>query len=96
MIYFLKNMDFHNQKNLFNNHRHQAIRNLFIEKRKLLGLSQNELAIEMQTDISSIIHMESYPGNLNFSDIKRFGEALKISINELENLLKYHSYNNNL
>ena len=42
----------------------------------------------MQTDISSIIHMESYPGNLNFSDIKRFGEALKISINELENLLK--------
>ena len=49
-------MDFHSQKDLFNNHRHQAIRNLFIEKRKLLGLSQNELAAQMQTDVSSIIH----------------------------------------
>ena len=81
-------MDFHSQKDLFNTHRHQAIRNLFIEKRKLLGLSQNELAIQMQTDISNIEHMESYPGNLKFSDIKLFSDALKISIKELENLLK--------
>jgi len=43
-------MDFHNQKDLFNSHRHQAIRNLFIEKRKRLGLSQNELALQMNTD----------------------------------------------
>jgi len=81
-------MDFHSQKDLFNTHRHQAIRNLFIEKRKLLGLSQNELAVQMQTDISNIEHMESYPGNLKFSDIKLFSDALKISIKELENLLK--------
>ena len=44
-------MDFHNQKDLFNSHRHQAIRNLFIEKRKRLGLSQNELALQMNTDL---------------------------------------------
>jgi ribosome-binding protein aMBF1 (putative translation factor) len=81
-------MDFHSQKDLFNTHRHQAIRNLFIEKRKLLGLSQNELAVQMQTDVSAIIHMESYPGNLQFSDIKLFSDALKVSIKELENLLK--------
>jgi len=81
-------MDFHSQKDLFNTHRHQAIRNLFIEKRKLLGLSQNELAVQMQTDISNIEHMESYAGNLKFSDIKLFSDALKISIKELENLLK--------
>ena len=81
-------MDFHSQKDLFNNHRHQAIRNLFIEKRKLLGLSQNELAAQMQTDVSSIIHMESYPGNFNFADIQLFSDALNVSIKELENLLK--------
>ena len=81
-------MDFHSQKDLFNTHRHQAIRNLFIEKRKLLGLSQNELAAQMQIDVSSIIYMESYPGNFKFSDIQLFSDALKVSIKELENLLK--------
>ena len=81
-------MDFHSQKDLFNTHRHQAIRNLFIEKRKLLGLSQNELAAQMQTDVSNISNMETYPGNLKFSDIKIFSDALKISINELEKFLK--------
>jgi ribosome-binding protein aMBF1 (putative translation factor) len=81
-------MDFHSQKDLFNNHRHQAIRNLFIEKRKLLGLSQKELAAQMQTDVSNISNMETYPGNLKFSDIKIFSDALKISINELEKFLK--------
>lgn len=81
-------MDFHSQKDLFNNHRHQAIRNLFIEKRKLLGLSQKELASQMQTDVSNISNMETYPGNLKFSDIKIFSDALKISINELEKFLK--------
>ena len=81
-------MDFHSQKDLFNNHRHQTIRNLFIEKRKLLGLSQNELAAQMQTDVSSIIHMESYPGNFKFADIQLFSNALNVSIKELENLLK--------
>ena len=81
-------MDFHSQKDLFNNHRHQAIRNLFIEKRKLLGLSQKELAAQMQTDVSKISDMETYPGNLKFSDIKIFSDALKISINELEKILK--------
>jgi len=48
-------MDFHNQKDLFNSHRHQAIRNLFIEKRKRLGLSQNELALQMNTDLTKRI-----------------------------------------
>ena len=81
-------MDFHSQKDLFNNHRHQAIRNLFIEKRKLLVLSQKELAAQMQTDVSNISNMETYPGNLKFSDIKIFSDALKISINELEKFLK--------
>jgi len=81
-------MDFHSQKDLFNNHRHQAIRNLFIEKRKLLGLSQKELAFQMQTDVSKISNMETYHGNLKFSDIKIFSDALKISINELEKFLK--------
>ena len=81
-------MDFHSQKDLFNNHRHQAIRNLFIEKRKLLGLSQKELAAQMQTDVSNISNMETYPGNLKFSDSKIFSDALKISINELEKFLK--------
>jgi ribosome-binding protein aMBF1 (putative translation factor) len=81
-------MDFHSQKDLFNNHRHQAIRNLFIEKRKLLGLSQKELAAQMQTDVSNISNMETYPGNLKFSDIKIFSDALKISINELEKFFK--------
>ena len=81
-------MNFHNQKDHFNSHRHQAIRNLFIEKRKRLGLSQNELAIQMQTDIANVSHMESKSGDLLFSDIKWFADALKISINELESLFK--------
>ena len=81
-------MDFHNQKDLFNTHRHQAIRNLFIEKRKLLGMSTQQLAVAMKTDVSKIEHIESYPGNLKFSDIKLFSDALKISINELEYLFK--------
>ena len=81
-------MDFHSQKDLFNNHRHQAIRKLFIEKRKLLGLSQNELAVQMQTEVSNIIHMETYPGNFKFADIQLFSNALNVSIKELENLLK--------
>jgi transcriptional regulator with XRE-family HTH domain len=81
-------MDFHNQKDLFNSHRHEAIRNLFIEKRKRLGLSQNELAIQMHTDLANISQMESKSGDLIFSDIKLFAEALKISINELERLFK--------
>ena len=45
-------MDFNNQKDLFNTHRHQAIRNLFIEKRKLLGMSTQQLAFAMKTDVS--------------------------------------------
>ena len=81
-------MDFHNQKDLFNSHRHQAIRNLFIEKRKRLGLSQNELAIQMHTDLAKVSQMESKSGDLIFSDIKWFADALKISINELESLFK--------
>ena len=81
-------MDFHNQKDLFNSHRHQAIRNLFIEKRKLLGLSQNELALQMNTELTNVSQMESKSGDLIFSDIKWFAEALKISINELESLFK--------
>ena len=81
-------MDFHNQKDLFNSHRHQAIRNLFIEKRKRLGLSQNELALQMQTDLVNVSQMESHSGDITFSDIKWFGDALKISINELESLFK--------
>ena len=81
-------MDFHSQKDLFNTHRHQAIRNLFIEKRKLLGLSQNELATQMQTDVSNIIKMESFNGNFKYSDIQLFSDALRVSIKELEHLLK--------
>ena len=81
-------MDFHSQKDLFNSHRHQAIRNLFIEKRKRLGLSQNELALQMQTDLVNVSQMESHTGDITFSDMKWFSDALKISINELESLLK--------
>ena len=81
-------MDFHSQKDLFNTHRHQAIRNLFIEKRKLLGLSQKELATQMRIDVSNIIKMESFPGDFKYSDIQLFSDALKVSIKELENLLK--------
>ena len=81
-------MDFHSQKDLFNTHRHQAIRNLFIEKRKLLGLSQNELATQMQIDVSNIIKMESFPGDFKYSDIQLFSDALRVSIKELEHLLK--------
>ena len=81
-------MDFHSQKDLFNSHRHQAIRNLFIEKRKRLGLSQEELALKMQTELATVSQMESQPENLIFSDIKWFADALKISINELESLFK--------
>ena len=50
--------------------------------------TSNELAAQMQTDVSSIIHMESYPGNFKFADIQLFSDALKVSIKELENLLK--------
>ena len=81
-------MDFHSQKDLFNTHRHQAIRNLFIEKRKLLGLSQKELATQMQIDVSNIIKMESLPGDFKYSDIQLFSDALRDSIKELEHLLK--------
>ena len=81
-------MDFHSQKDLFNTHRHQAIRNLFIEKRKLLGLSQNQLAAVMQTDVSDIVLMENNLGSMSFSDIQLFSDALKVSIKDLENLLK--------
>ena len=81
-------MNFHSQKDLFNSHRHQAIRNLFIEKRKRLGLSQNELALQMHTDLANVSQMESKSGDLIFSDIKWFADALKISINELESLFK--------
>ena len=82
-------MDFHSQKDLFNTHRHQAIRNLFIEKRKLLGLSQKQLAAAMQSDVSDIALMENNSGSMSFSDIQLFSDALKVSIKELENLLKY-------
>ena len=81
-------MDFHSQKDLFNTHRHQAIRNFFIEKRKLLGLSQKELATQMQIDVSNIIKMESFPGDFKYSDIQLFSDALRVSIKELEHLLK--------
>ena len=81
-------MDFHSQKDLFNTHRHQAIRNLFIEKRKLLELSQKELATQMQIDVSNIIKMESFPGDFKYSDIQLFSDALRVSIKELEHLLK--------
>ena len=81
-------MDFHSQKDLFNTHRHQAIRNLFIEKRKLLGHSQKELATQMQIDVSNIIKMESFPGDFKYSDIQLFSDALRVSIKELEHLLK--------
>jgi transcriptional regulator with XRE-family HTH domain len=81
-------MDFHSQKDLFNTHRHQAIRNLFIEKRKLLGLSQKELATQMRIDVSNIIKMESFPGDFKYSDIQLFSDALRVSIKELEHLLK--------
>jgi predicted transcriptional regulator len=81
-------MDFHSQKDLFNTHRHQAIRNLFIEKRKFLGLSQKELATQMQIDVSNIIKMESFPGDFKYSDIQLFSDALRVSIKELEHLLK--------
>jgi len=42
----------------------------------------------MQTDLVNVSQMESHSGDITFSDIKWFGDALKISINELESLFK--------
>ena len=79
------------QKDTFNNDAHQAIRNLFIEKRKKLGLSQQELAIQMKLDLSYINAIESTYGNINFSDIESFCEALNISLANLEAIFKPNS-----
>ena len=42
----------------------------------------------MQTDVSDIVLMENNSGSMSFSDIQLFSDALKVSIKDLENLLK--------
>ena len=45
----------------------------------------------MNTELTNVSQMESKSGDLIFSDIKWFADALKISINELESLFKLYS-----
>jgi len=81
----------HPQKDMFNNDAHQAIRNLFIEKRKKLGLSQQELAIQMNFKLSYINEIESTSGNIDFLDMQSFCDALDISLTKLEAIFKPNS-----
>jgi GntR family transcriptional regulator len=50
---------FHDQKDMFHNDSHQALRALFIEKRKRIGLTEETLAAKMNCDISFINKIES-------------------------------------
>jgi len=81
----------HPQKDMFNNDAHQAIRDLFIEKRKKLGLSQKDLAIQMKLDFSYINEIESTSGNIDFLDMQSFCDALDISLTKLESIFKPNS-----
>ena len=81
-------MLFHPQKDLFHNDAHQALRSLFIEKRKKLGLTEEDLATKMKCKTSFINEVESGSGPIAFSDIELFCDSLAISLTEMESIFK--------
>ena len=85
-------MLFHPQKDMFHNDAHQALRSLFIEKRKKIGLTEETLAAEMKCKTSFINEVESGSGPLAFSDIERLCDSLDISLTEVEAIFKPNSF----
>ena len=85
-------MLFHPQKDLFHNDAHQAIRALFIEKRKRIGLTEETLAAKMKCKTSFINEVESGSGPIAFSDIELFCDSLAISLTEMESIFKPNSF----
>ena len=85
-------MLFHPQKDLFHNDAHQALRSLFFEKRKKLGLTEEDLANKMRCNISFINEIESGSGSIDFEDIECICESLIISITEMGAIVKPNSF----
>ena len=85
-------MLFHPQKDLFHNDAHQALRALFSEKRKKLGMTEEALATKMKCSVSFINEIESGFGPIAFSDIERLCDSLAISLAEMESIFKPTSF----
>jgi transcriptional regulator with XRE-family HTH domain len=85
-------MLFHPQKDLFHNDAHQALRALFSEKRKKLGMTEDALATKMKCSISFINEIESGSGAIAFPDIERLCDSLIISLTEMEAIFKPNSF----
>ena len=85
-------MLFHPRKDLFHNDAHQALRALFIEKRKRLEMSAEALATKMNCKISFINEIEYGSGPIAFSDIERLCDSLAISLTEMESIFKANSF----
>ena len=85
-------MLFHPQKDLFHNDAHQALRALFAEKRKKLGMTEEVLATKMKGSISFINDIESGSGAIAFPDIERLCDSLIISLTEMEAIFKPNSF----
>ena len=84
-------MLFHLQKDLFHDDAHQAIRALFIEKRKRLEMTAEALATKMKCKTSFINEVESGSGPIAFPDIERLCDSLAISLTEMESIFKPNS-----
>ena len=82
----------HPQKDMFHNDAHQALRALFIEKRKRIGLTEETLAAEIKCKTSFINEVESGSRPISFSDIERFCDSLAISLIEMEAIFKPNSF----
>ena len=85
-------MLFHPQKDLFHNDAHQALRALFSEKRKKLGMTEEALATKMKCSVSFINEIESGSGAIAFPDIERLCDSLIISLTEMEAIFKPNSF----
>ena len=85
-------MMFHPQKDMFHNDAHQALRALFSEKRKKLGMTEDALATKMKCSISFINEIESGSGAIAFPDIERLCDSLIISLTEMEAIFKPNSF----
>ena len=85
-------MLFHLQEDLFHNDAHQALRALFSEKRKKLGMTEEALATKMKCSISFINEIESGSGAIAFPDIERLCDSLIISLTEMEAIFKPNSF----
>jgi ribosome-binding protein aMBF1 (putative translation factor) len=85
-------MLFHPQKDLIHNDAHQALRVLFIEKRKRLEISAEVLATKMNCKTSFINEIESGSGPIAFSDIESLCDSLAISLIEMESIFKPNSF----